>query len=430
VRWFRNAIEREITRGQKLVVLPGSRVLVIGPRAKEILEELKPSEGVACERPDMIGRPLAPFDYIIISQLLPQTEDLIRLFDALVPLTSHRTRLLVDFYNYNFAWQLVLRVIQIRDIAGPRTPTWIASKDVSKLLGYAGFEVVTEIRRMMLPTNFLILDGLFNRFLAKLPLLSRFDLLTAFVCRRAIPPARDPSVTIVVTCKNERANIEPTALRIPRMGSRTTILFVEGGSTDGTPDEIDRVIRDHPDRDIRHVTQKGKGQGDAMHTGFRLADTDFIIQFDSDLTIDPEQIEVFYRLLSGGLAEYIMATRAVYPMEDGAMRLLNRFANWFFGLYFSWILGQRLTDTLGGVKAFRREDYPRIIEAKKTFGDLDPFGDFDLLFGAIKNGLRVGELPVRYRARTYGTTQINRFRDGARLLRMSAAAMWKYQFHG
>lgn len=436
LRAFRNAVHAEIDRFHRLHVPPGERVLVVGPRAEEVLAATRARDGEACadfaEVRDLAERKPPPFDFILVTQYVSLAPDLVVLFRTLAPLASHRTRLLVDFYNYNFVWQIVLRCIRPADLARTKSPTWIAPRILEGILEAAGFELVTEGHRLLLPLRLPVLDDLFNRFLARLPYLNRFDLLVTFIARRPLPPVPDrpPSVTVVVTAKNERGNIAPTAERIPEMGSHTTILFVEGGSTDGTPEEIDRVIAASPGRDIRRVVQGGKGQGDAMHTGFRLAETDLILQFDSDLTIDPEVLPYFYLLLAEGKAEYVMATRAIYPKAPGAMRLLNRFGNWFFGLSFTWILGQRLTDTLGGVKGFRREDYPKLLSSKRVFGDIDPFGDFDLLFGAILSGLRIRELPVRYRARTYGEPQISRFRDGIRLLRITATALWKYLLRG
>ena len=105
------------------------------------------------------------------------------------------------------------------------------------------------------------------------------------------------------------------------------------------------------------------------------------------------------------------------------MRLLNMLGNKFFGLAISWVLGQRVKDTLCGTKVLRRRDWHAIDADRAWFGDLDPFGDFDLIFGAAKQNLRIRDLPVRYRARTYGETKISRFRDGWLLLKMTWRAL-------
>ncbi len=453
IAYFSRVISRELIRFHEIHTNGPTRILAIGRNARAVLDALQPDEGVigtlesapsneeasSSRYPywsvpggeTSTSEPLPPFTHILLTQFVPDTPDLLRLFRSLVPYCDHKTRLLIDFYNYNFFWQLFLRLVRLPDLPRNGAATWISSRDMTNLLELAGFDTVTHGCRLLLPTHVFPLDDLFNRLIGRLPYLSRFDLLSTITARLARPyPAAEPSVTVVITARNERENIEPTVKRMPRLAERMTILFVEGGSSDGTPEEIDRVIATYPDRTIVHVTQKGRGQGDAMHTGFRMADTDLTIQFDSDMTIDPEVLTDFYRALAEGKSEYVMATRAIYPMEAKAMKLLNRMANWFFGQFFSWILGQRVSDTLGGVKGFRTSDYSRIMKAKEYFGDFDPFGDFDLLYGAVLNGLRVRDIPVRYRARSYGEPQISRFRDGILLFRMSFVALWKYQLRG
>ncbi len=122
--------------------------------------------------------------------------------------------------------------------------------------------------------------------------------------------------------------------------------------------------------------------------------------------------------MSLGKGEFVNGSRLVYRMEDQAMRALNLIANKLFSLIFTWLLGQRFTDTLCGTKVLRREDYLRLKAGRAYFGDFDPFGDFDLIFGAAKLNLKVVEVPIRYASRTYGETQISRFRHGLMLLRM------------
>jgi hypothetical protein len=105
-------------------------------------------------------------------------------------------------------------------------------------------------------------------------------------------------------------------------------------------------------------------------------------------------------------------------MENEAMRTLNRIANHGFSLLFSWLLNQRFTDTLCGTKVLRKRHYEVIKANRSYFGDFDPFGDFDLIFGAAKHNLKIVEVPITYGARVYGETQISRFAHGWLLLRM------------
>ncbi|MBM3395148.1 MAG: glycosyltransferase family 2 protein, partial [Betaproteobacteria bacterium] len=243
------------------------------------------------------------------------------------------------------------------------------------------------------------------------------------------PPAaeigHERSVTVVIPCRNEQGNIEAAIRRLPAFGSSQEVLFVEGNSTDGTREEIERVIRAYPGRTIRLLAQPGKGKGDAVRTGFAQATGDVLMILDADLTMPPEDLPKFYRALIGGKGEFINGCRLVYPMEQQAMRMLNLLGNKFFSLAFSWLLNQRIKDTLCGTKVLSREDYRRIADNRAYFGDFDPFGDFDLLFGASKLNLKIVEVPIRYRARSYGETNIRRFAHGWLLLKMTVYAFFK-----
>ena len=115
-------------------------------------------------------------------------------------------------------------------------------------------------------------------------------------------------------------------------------------------------------------------------------------------------------------------------MEKEAMRFLNLCANKFFSITFSWLLGQSVKDTLCGTKVLWKKDYERIAANRSFFGDFDPFGDFDLLFGAAKANLHIMDIPIRYRDRTYGSTNINRWSHGLLLLRMFIFAARKLKF--
>jgi len=249
-----------------------------------------------------------------------------------------------------------------------------------------------------------------------------------------VPAARgdeDLSVSVIVPCRNERGNIEDAIRRIPQMGRETEIIFVDGNSTDGTAEEIERKIKEYPERKIRLLRQgEGVGKGDAVRKGFAAARGDVLVIQDADLTAPPEDLPKFFKALRDGKGEFVNGSRLVYPMEKEAMRFLNLLGNKFFGTLFSWLLGQRFRDTLCGTKMLCREDYELIAANRSYFGDFDPFGDFDLIFGAIKQNLKVVEVPVTYRARTYGATNISRFKHGLLLLKMSWIAFKKIKWLG
>jgi hypothetical protein len=102
--------------------------------------------------------------------------------------------------------------------------------------------------------------------------------------------------------------------------------------------------------------------------------------------------------------------------------------NKFFSIVFSWLLGQSVKDTLCGTKVTWKSNYEAIAANRAYFGDFDPFGDFDLIFGAAKLNMKIVDLPIRYRERTYGTTNIQRWKHGWLLLQMVWFAARRLKF--
>jgi glycosyltransferase involved in cell wall biosynthesis len=298
-------------------------------------------------------------------------------------------------------------------------------RDLAALLDLAGFEVIRREWRTLSPLRLLGLGALVNRVLAPLPGLRGLCLRHYLVARsRQVAHPAPRSASVVIPARNERGNIEDAVRRLPQFCERVEIVFVEGHSKDGTLEEMRRVQAAYPGRDIKVMVQDGRGKGDAVRKGFAAATGDVLMILDADLTVPPEQMPKFFRQIAEGRGEFVNGTRLVYPMEDQAMRALNLIANHGFSIIFSWLLNQRFTDTLCGTKVLRKSHYERIAANRLYFGDFDPFGDYDLIFGAVKLNLKVVEVPIRYLARTYGETQISRFRHGWLLLRMVVFA-WR-----
>lgn len=299
----------------------------------------------------------------------------------------------------------------------------------TELLELTGYETLRSWREILVPAPIPFLAPFANRYLAKLWPTWHLDLANFLIARPIISPAiHHPSISVVVAARNEAGHIEQLISRIPKMGSHTEILFVEGNSSDNTYAEIEAAITRHPQLDIKLYKQTGKGKGDAVRLGFEKATGDLLIILDADITVPPEDLPRFYQVLANGDAEFVNGVRLVYPMEDKAMRFLNLLGNKFFSWMFSWLLGQPIRDTLCGTKALWRSDYQRIADGRSYFGDFDPFGDFDLLFGAAKLNLKILEIPIRYRARVYGETNISRWSHGLLLLRMVLFAAKRIKF--
>jgi glycosyltransferase involved in cell wall biosynthesis len=305
---------------------------------------------------------------------------------------------------------------------------WLSTRDIKGLLDLEGFQVVTVQRKLLFPKYMPGLNFLFNTLLANLPLLNSLDLVNLIVARPMNHEATEHNVSIIIPAKNERGNIENAIKRTPEYGLSQEFIFVEGNSSDNTYEEMLRVQEKYSMKNIKVIKQSGKGKGNAVREGFEIASGDVLFIIDADLTTPPEDMPKFYEALRLNKGEFINGCRLVYPMEKQAMRFLNLIANKFFGLIFSFLLGQRLKDTLCGTKVLLKKDYEIIKNNRRYFGDFDPFGDFDLLFGAAKLNMKIVEVNVRYKDREYGTTQISRFKHGLLLIRMTIFAARKLKF--
>jgi glycosyltransferase involved in cell wall biosynthesis len=298
---------------------------------------------------------------------------------------------------------------------------------VQNLLELSGFETVAFTRRILLPKQIPLFTTFLNGIVANLWPFMYFCVSYWIVARPNDEPLGEQTVSVICPCRNEQGHIAGIVERLPQMGAATELVFVEGNSTDDTRGEIERQIALNSGREISLLAQPGKGKGDAVRTGFDAARYDILMILDGDLSVRPEELPKFYRALIEGRGEMINGSRLVYDMEPGAMRFLNMLGNKTFSFLFKAITGHHVKDTLCGTKVLQREDYRTIVGGRAYFGDFDPFGDFDLLFGAARYNLKIIDLPVRYQTRTYGETNISRFRHGLLLLRMSLFAFWKFR---
>lgn len=362
--------------------------------------------------------------------LVNYAEDIQAALERIAQIAGPSTAIVLS--RINPLWTPFLRVASWIGLVQPRAyANWITRSQFEHFLHLSGLEVVRYEQALLFPVRIPLLSWFINTYLARLPGLRRLCLTELAFCRKLPEPKPTaPSVSVVIPARNERGNIEAALERMPRFAGELEVIFVEGHSSDGTWEKIQEVMKQadsYPFR-LKAAQQAGKGKGDAVRKGFDLAENDIFMILDADLTVPPEDLPRFYEILAHGKAEYVHGTRLVYPMQGQAMRPLNWLGNKFFGYLLSYLLGQQLTDTLCGTKCLYRETYQRLAAGRAYFGEFDPFGDFDLIFGAAHLGVKMEEVPIRYRARTYGETQIHRFRDGLLLLRMCAFASRKLRF--
>jgi len=370
------------------------------------------------ENPELIHSLNGPFDYVILSDTIGYLDDCEEFLSNLHALCTPRTRLIISYQSWR--WEPILSLGEKLGFAMPSPDlNWSTTDDTMGFLHLADFEIVKREWRQLIPKKLFGLGSFINRFFGTLPIIRRLSLRNYIVARPLRNSSLDnPSTTVLIPCRNEEGNIENAIKRIPNFCNDIEVIFVEGNSKDNTFNEINRVIGAYPDRDIKVFKQDGKGKGDAVRKGFFHARGDILMILDADLTVPPEDLPKFYNAISSGKGEYINGTRLIYPMEKEAMRYLNYVGNRVFSLLFTWLLNQRITDTLCGTKVLTKKNYEEMASNRDYFGDFDPFGDFDLIFGAMKNNLKCVEVPIRYKAREYGETQIDRFRSGALLFKM------------
>ena len=373
------------------------------------------------------------FDVIIFNNIIGYLDNIQDVFYAIKKNCHVHTRVIISYYNHY--WEPILNFGETIGYK-KKSPqqNWLDANDISNLLYLSGFETYRKNKRLLLPINIPILSWFINKYIAKLPIfksmcLNQFLFARPFSAVTENEVANKYSVSICIPARNESGNIENAILRLPEFGKHQEIIFIEGNSTDDTWQKIQEIQEKYKDtHNIKIGQQTGKGKGDAVRKGYAMATQDILMILDADLTMPPEELPKFYNAIATSKGEFINGSRLVYPMDKEAMRFLNTLGNKFFSWVFSWLLEQPIKDSLCGTKVMFREDYLKLIENRKFFGDFDPFGDFDLLFGAYKLNLKIIDLPIRYKERTYGTTNISRFTNGWMLLRMCWFAAGKIKF--
>jgi ubiquinone/menaquinone biosynthesis C-methylase UbiE len=441
---------QRLERMYRFLVVPEQHVLEVGCGRGDLLASLRPSFGVGVDiSHEMLLRAKArhpnlsfvqadahalpftkQFDFILMSDLFNDLWDVQAALEQTARVSTPRTRLIVN--SYSRLWEIPLWIADRIGVAKPNLQqNWIAVEDAENLLALARFQTIRSWPEILWPLRTPLLAGFCNRFLVRFwPFIHLA--LTNFIVARPHPAmsgdADEATVSVVIPARNEAGNIPDIFRLTPEMGAGTELVFVEGHSQDETYEAIEAEMAAHPERPSSLHRQPGEGKGDAVRLGFREASGDILMILDADLTVPPEDLPRFYELLRSRKGDFANGVRLVYPLEDEAMRFINLIGNKAFSWAFSWLFGQHIKDTLCGTKALWHDDYERLAANRSYFGDFDPFGDFDLLLGAAKQSLKIVDVPIRYRSRTYGSTNIQRWKHGWLLLRMVVFAARRLKF--
>ncbi|MBU3621104.1 bifunctional class I SAM-dependent methyltransferase/glycosyltransferase family 2 protein [Polynucleobacter sp. CS-Odin-A6] len=443
--YYKNKIELIYSN----IIPPYSSILEIGCSEGDLLSSLRPSRGVGIDfcpeilskasnkYPDLnfitadandIQKDLGFFEYIILSDLVNDLWDVQRSLEAIKSYCNSDTRLILNFHSH--LWDLPLRLAQKLGLIQPSMlQNWLTIEDMENILEISNFQPLKQWSEILLPLYIPLFSNFLNQYIAKI---FPFRLLNIsnFMVARPLGEyiQKNPTVSVIIPARNEAGHIKEILERVPEMGGGTEIIFVEGNSSDDTYSAILEAISQSQSSNIKIFKQYGKGKGDAVRLGFEMASGDILMILDADITVPPEDLPRFFNLIANGTAEFVNGVRLIYPMEKEAMRFANLVGNKFFAYAFSWLLSQPIRDTLCGTKVLWKKNYVKIKKNRAYFGNFDPFGDFDLLFGAARLNLKISEIPVRYRARQYGETNISRWRHGWLLLRMVIFAARRIKF--
>ncbi|MEM9161115.1 MAG: glycosyltransferase [Verrucomicrobiota bacterium] len=452
-REIQSSFHNQIKELLKSRIQPGESVLEWGCGRGDLLAALHPSRGLGLdfsdrmiehakerhqnnqtlefEKADVLEDfPSEAFDHIILDYLVGYIDDIQACLERVQKSASPRTRLHIT--SLNTIWRPILEMGErFGWVMKQPESNWLSSQDIINLLEMSGWEIISATSEQIIPFNLPIVTPFFNRYLARLPGFRHLG-STLFITarpRKALGRPWDYSCSVVVPARNESGNIRAALDRIPSLGKETEVIFIEGNSTDDTWEAIQRETATYSGpHKIKFAQQPGKGKWDAVYKGFSMAAGDVLVIQDGDLTAPPEDLPKFFEAICEGKCEFANGSRLVYPMESKAMRFLNLLGNKFFAITLSYILGQHVKDSLCGTKMMLRKDYERLLKRIEEFGNFDPFGDFNLLFGSSLLYLKIRDIPVRYKDRTYGDTNISRFSHGWILLKMAWFGLRKIKF--
>lgn len=354
------------------------------------------------------------FELIILSDVIEVYDDLHVLFESINELLTENGVLLIT--SINTKWKIPLKLLEILNLKEKTKQfSHIHNKKFENIAAGVGFELISSKTRQFLPFKLFKIGNIFNKILEIIFFNFRLGIKSYILFRKNNKFFNQMTKSIIIPAKNEEGNLKKLVDRIPKT-LNTELIFSIGESKDKTLEIALEIQQNNKDFNIKVFEQSKNGKANAVWEAVEKSNGEIIAILDSDISVDPEELVNFYEIIENNYADFVNGTRLIYEMEKGSMRFINRFGNRMFQYLIGKIINEPITDSLCGTKVFKKSLLKNIFWWQKTYKLNDPFGDFDLLFSASYSGAKILEYPIHYRARTYGNTQISRFRDGYKLI--------------
>lgn len=355
------------------------------------------------------------FDLIIITDIFEVSNDIYGFVSNLKNFLNLNGKILLT--SINPKWNIILRIFEILGLKkNSYINSYIQPKKISSIFVSLGFENIRNYNKQIFPFRILGIGTILNIFLEIVFSFFNLGIKTYFLYQNIEKHATKLSKTIIVPAKNEEGNLQELVSRIPKFNEYYEIIIACGPSKDNTINKALEIKESKIHENIIVFEQSKNGKANAVWEATDRSSCEVIAILDADISVDPEELVYFFEIIENGYCDFVNGTRLMYPMEDSAMRVINKFGNRSFQLIISKLINVNLSDTLCGTKVFKKESLYSLKKWQESMSIADPFCDFDLIFSNAISGVKISEYPVHYRNRKYGKTNISRFRDGWKLI--------------
>jgi len=354
------------------------------------------------------------YDRILLTDVLENHDDVFTLLSIITDCLSDDGKLIISSINSKYS--LIFKFFEYLKIKDSnKNNSYIHLKKIQNITNGLGLEYQKYYTKQLFPFKLFFIGGLINKVLEVLFFQFNLGIKTYMIFRPLNREGKKLSKSIIIPAKNEEGNLKELVSRIPKFDN-TEIIFSYGQSQDRTLEVMNEISNMYSNFLFKVVIQSQTGKANAVWEALEVVENEVIAILDADISVEPETLADFFQIIEKNSADFVNGTRLVYEMDKKSMRFLNKLGNRFFQFFISKIINEPLTDSLCGTKVFKKSNLDDLYRWQKIFNVKDPFGDFDMIFSAAYSGQKIVELPISYKERRYGTTQISRFKDGYKLL--------------